>query len=133
MTQRGSILLALSGLTVAAIGAVGVAAGEGTRLSFSEFDPWLVPYAIGLLIALGAAPWGIYDRYAGRIEDRDARWDRALTVWGGFSLLAGLLFFAYGLMVGFDPASASGALAVVGTAACALVFGTLLAFVLTTG
>ncbi len=133
MTQRASVVLAFAGLGVAAIGALGVATGEGTRLSLGDLDPWLVVYAVGLFIALGAAPYGLYDRYAARIEDRDARWDRALTVWGGFSLLGGLAFIAFGMLAGFDPATAEGSLAIVGAGACALVFGTLLAFVLTTG
>ena len=130
MSARSSLLIALAGTLVAALAAIGVASGEGTRLSFSEFDPWLVPYSIGLLVALGAAPYGLFDRYAESTADKDARWDRALTVWGGFALVAGLLFIGCGLLAGFAPATASGSLALVGTGACALVFGTLVMFVL---
>jgi hypothetical protein len=133
MTARSAALVALGGILIAALGAIGVAAGEGTRLSMSDLDPWLVVYAIGLLIALGAGPYGLHDRFGDRIEDRDARWDMALAVWGGVALVAGVAFVALGLIAGFDPASASGALALVGAGACGLVVGSLLVVVLGTG
>lgn len=133
MTARSALQLALAGVIVAALGAIGVSTGEEPHLSLHDLDPWLVLYAIGLLIALGAGPYGLYDRFGARIEDRDARWDMALSVWGGFALVAGLAFAAVGLIAGFAPATASGALAIVGAGACALVVGTLLLFVLGTG
>lgn len=130
MTARASLLVALGALLAAALGAIGVAAGEGTRLSLSELDPWLVVYAIGVLAMLGSAPYGLFDRYAASTDDEDVRWDRALSVWGGIALLAGLLFIVFGVIAGFDPATVSGSLAWVGAGACALVFGTLALFVL---
>ncbi len=129
MRARNLLWAGLAGVAVAAIGAVGVAAGQEPHLSFSALDPWLVVFALGALVALGAAPYAIFDRHAG-IEDEDERWDRALTVWGGCALLAGLGFIALGLIGGFDPATASGSIALVGAGACALVFGTLVVFVL---
>ena len=133
MTARSAALLALAGGLVAAFGAIGVAAGEDPHLSVRHLDPWLVVYAIGVLLALGSGPYGIFDRLGGRIEDRDARWDMALSVWGGCALVAGLLFVAVGLIGGFDPATAAGALAIVGAGTCGLVVGTLLVVVLGTG
>ena len=129
MRARNLLWAGLAGIVVAAIGAIGVVAGEEPHLSFSELDPWLVVFALGTLVALGAAPYAIFDRHEG-IEDEDDRWDRALTVWGGCSLLVGLCFFAVGLIGGFAAASASGSIALVGAGACALVFGTLVLFVL---
>lgn len=129
MRARNLLWAGLAGVVVAAIGAIGVAGGAQPHLSFSELDPWLVVFALGTLVALGAAPYAIFDRHSG-IEDEDERWDRALTVWGGCALLAGLGFIVVGLIGGFDPASAAGSIALVGAGACALVFGTLVVFVL---
>lgn len=129
MRARNLLLAGLAGVAVAAIGAIGVVAGQQPHLSFSELDPWLIVFAVGALVALGAAPYAIFDRHSG-IEDEDERWDRALTVWGGCALLVGLGFIALGLIGGFDPATASGSIALVGAGACALVFGTLVLFVL---
>jgi hypothetical protein len=57
----------------------------------------------------------------------------ALSVWGGVALVAGLAFVLLGVVAGFAPASASGALAIVGAGACALVVGTLAVVMLGTG
>ncbi|MFN8150545.1 MAG: hypothetical protein U0R24_05405 [Solirubrobacterales bacterium] len=129
MKAQRLLLVGLGGVIVAAIGALGVSSGDEPHLSFGDLDPWLVVFAIGTLIALGAAPYAIFERHSG-IEDEDERWDRALAVWGGFSLLTGLGFVAVGVLGSFDPASASGAIAWVGAGCCALVFGTLALFVL---
>lgn len=129
MSARSLLLVGLAAAAIAAIGALGVISGEQPHLSFSALDPWLVVFAIGTLVALGAAPYAIFDRYEG-VENEDERWDRALAVWGGCSLLLGLGFIAIGALGSFDPATASGSIALVGAGACALVFGTLAAFVL---
>lgn len=121
MTARASLQLAIAGLAVAAVGAIGMAAGSEPHLSVEEFDPWLVVYALGLILALGAGPYGLYDRFAASVEGEDARWDMALAVWGGIALGAGLCFAALGLIAGFAAASLSGALAIVGAGVCGLV------------
>lgn len=133
MSARTALLLALAGAAIAGLGAAGVAGGEEPHLSLDDLDPWLVVYAIGLIVALGAGPYGLYDRFAGRFEDKDARWDMALSVWGGIALVAGVCFVALGALLGFAPATASGALAIVGAGVCALVVGSLLAVMLGTG
>ena len=129
MRARNLLWTGLGGVVVAAIGVIGVTTGSEPHLAFDQLDPWLVVFALGSLLALGAAPYAIFDRHEG-IEDEDERWDRALTVWGGCALVAGLGFVAIGLIGGFAPASASGSIALVGAGACALVFGTLVLFVL---
>ncbi|MCB0877041.1 MAG: hypothetical protein M9964_13740 [Solirubrobacterales bacterium] len=129
MRARTLLLVGLGGVLVAAVGALGVASGDEPHLSFGELDPWLVVFALGTLVMLGAAPYAIFDRHSG-IEDEDERWDRALAVWGGFSLLTGLGFLAIGALGSFAPSSASGAIAWVGAGCCGLVFGTLALFVL---
>ena len=129
MRARTLLLVGLGGVLVAAVGALGVASGDEPHLSFGELDPWLVVFALGTLVMLGTAPYAIFDRHSG-IEDEDERWDRALAVWGGFSLLTGLGFLAIGALGSFAPSSASGAIAWVGAGCCGLVFGTLALFVL---
>lgn len=133
MSARSSLLVALGGILVAALGAIGVFASGGTHLGLHDLDPWLVVYALGLLVALGAGPYGLYDRVGTSTTDPDARWDLALSIWGGFALVASLIFAAVGLLAGLDPATAAGALAIVGAGACALVLGGLLLVVLGTG
>ncbi len=129
MRARILLRLGLAAVAVAAIAALAVAAGDRPHLSLGELDPWLVVFALATLVALAAAPYAIFDRHS-EIEDEAERWDRALTVWGGSALVVGLGFVAVGLIAGFDPASASGSIALVGAGACALVFGTLVLFVL---
>ncbi|MCB1009782.1 MAG: hypothetical protein KDB94_12930 [Acidobacteria bacterium] len=129
MRARSLLLVGFGGAVVAAIGALGVASGEEPHLSFSDLDPWLVVFALGTLVMLGAAPYAIFDRHSG-IENEDERWDRALAVWGGFSVLTGLAFLALGALGSFAPSSASGAIAWVGAGCCGLVFETLAQFVL---
>ncbi len=129
MRAHTLLLVGLGGVLVAAVGALGVASGDEPHLSFGELDPWLVVFALGTLVMLGAAPYAIFDRHSG-IEDEDERWDRALAVWGGFSLLTGLGFLAIGALGSFAPSSGSGAIAWVGAGCCGLVFGTLALFVL---
>lgn len=121
MTARGSLRLAVAGVAVAAVGAIGVAGGEEPHLSLDGLDPWLAVYALGLLVSLGAGPYGLYDRFARRVEGEEARWDMALAVWGGIALAAGACFVVLGLIGGFAAASATGALAIVGAGACGLV------------
>ena len=88
MTARVAALVAFGGVLVAVLGAVGVALGDKPHLSFDRLDPWLIVYAIGLLVALGALPFPLHARYEARTEDRDKRWELALTAWGGIAIAA---------------------------------------------
>lgn len=130
MSARAAWLVVAGGTGVAALGAIGVASSGTPHLSLDSLDPWLVVYAIGVLVALGGAPFVLHSRFAARTEDRDKRWELALTAWGGVALAAGACFAALGLAFGFAAASASGALAIVGLAACGLVLSGLLLLVL---
>lgn len=118
---RGVLLTAFAGVLLACLGALGVALGDGARLTLDDLDPWLVVYALGLMLALGAAPFALHHHFAARTEDRDKRWELALSAWGGIALLGALGFLVLGLAGGFGSAAATGALAVVGLAVCGLV------------
>jgi hypothetical protein len=133
MTSRSAGLVVLGGVLVAALGAAGVALGDEPHLGFDDFDPWLIVFALGLLAALGALPFPLHARYAARTEDRDKRWELALTAWGGIAAVGAVGFVLLGVLAGFAPASASGSLAIVGAGACGLVIGGLGVLIVTTG
>ena len=132
MEARAAWLTVLAGVLVAALGALGVALSDGARLTLDSLDPWLVVYALGLFAALGALPFGLHARFSRRTEDRERRWELALTAWGGIALAGALGFLLLGLAGGFGSASATGALAVAGLAACLLVVGGLVVLFLST-
>jgi hypothetical protein len=132
VSARAAWLTVLGGILLAALGALGVSLSDGPRLTFDSLDPWLVVYALGLFVALGALPFGLHERFSARTEDRDRRWELALSAWGGLALLAGVAFLLLGIAAGFGSATASGALAVVGLAACALVVGGLVVLLVST-
>ena len=133
MNSRTAGLVVLGGVLVAALGALGVVLGDEPHLGFDHLDPWLIVYALGLLTALGALPFPLHARYAARVEDRDKRWELALTAWGGIAAVAATAFVLLGLIAGFGAASASGSLAIVGAAACGLVIAGLGVLIVTTG
>lgn len=121
MSARPARTALLGGVLLSALGAIGVGASADPELSLSSLDPWLVVYAIGLLGALGALPFVLHESLAGRTDDRDRRWELALVAWGGIALVAAVAFLLVGLVLGFDPDTAEGALAIVGLGACGLV------------
>lgn len=130
MDARPARLALVAGLLVAALGAVGVTSSEEPHLALDALDPWLAVYAIGVLTALGAAPFIFHFRYGATTEDRDRRWELALSAWGALALAAGIGFALLGVALGFSAASASGALAIVGLSACGLVLSGLAMLVL---
>lgn len=130
MDARAAWLIAGGGVLVAALGAIGVASSDAPHLSLDSLDPWLVVYALGVLVALGGVPFILHARFVARTEDRDKRWELALTAWGGVALIGGVGFLLIGLALGFAAASASGAIAIVGLAACGLVLAGLVLLVL---
>jgi len=121
MDSRFARLGLLAGVLIAAFGALGLATTDGPRLSLDSLDPWVVVYALGVLVTLGSVPFLLRDRHVARFPDRDEHWEPALTAWGGVSLVAALVFVLIGLAFGFESSSASGAIAIVGLAACGLV------------
>jgi hypothetical protein len=93
-------------------------------LSLESLSPWIVTLAIGLFAALFATPFAIHGRLSGELE-RDARWERALLLWGAVAI--GVLAFGLicGLPSGFDSGSLAGAIAIVAVAEAVLVLATL--------
>jgi hypothetical protein len=126
---RRPALFCAAGAAVAAISIPLAAAAGPPYLSLSELSPWVVVYAIGLFAALFATPFAIHARLGGRLE-ADARWERALLLWGAVALGALALGLLVGLPSGFDPESLAGSLAGVTVAEAVLVLGSLLAWLL---
>lgn len=111
-----------AGVAVASI-ALAAAAGP-PYLTFASLSPWIVSFAISLFAALFAAPFVIHGRLSGKLE-ADARWERAVLLWGLAALgLLGVSILC-GLPSGFDSGSLGGAIALVGVAEAALVLATL--------
>jgi hypothetical protein len=118
-----------AGAAVALI-SIPLAAAEGPPyLSLSALSPWLVVYAIGLFTALFATPFAIHARLGGELE-ADARWERALLLWGAVALAALAIALLAGLPSGFGSESLLGSLAGVTAAEAVLVLGSLLAWLL---
>jgi hypothetical protein len=127
--MRAPGLFAFGGAAVAAVAILLAGAAGEPYLSLSALNPWLVVYAIGLFVALFAAPFAIHARVEGRLE-ADARWERAMLWWGALTLTvlaAGLLV---GLPSGFASDSLSGSLGIVTAVEAVLVLATLLVWVL---
>ena len=86
-------------------------------------------FSIGLFGALFATPFAIHSRLGGGLE-ADARWERALLLWGAVALgllAVGLLF---GLGSGFASGSLAGSLGLVAVIEACLVLATLIAWLL---
>ena len=77
-------------------------------------------------------PFPLHEHFATRTDDPDKRWELALTAWGGIALAALGAFVVLGIVGGFSAASASGSLAIVGIAECALVIGGLVTLIVST-
>jgi hypothetical protein len=100
------------------------AAAGPPYLSLEALSPWLVTLSIGLFAALFATPFALHARLSDQLE-RDARWERALLIWGAVALGvlgAGLLC---GLPSGFDSNSLFGSIAIVAIAEAIMVLATL--------
>jgi hypothetical protein len=105
-----------AGLLVAVAGLVLAGVAGAPYLSSEGVNGWIVVFAAGLFAALVAVPFGVEARLRSRYADRDARWDRAVPVWGGIGLLvlvAGALVGAGGSFSGDSLAGTAGLLAVV--------------------
>jgi hypothetical protein len=124
---------AIASAGVALVGAIGTLLAEGPYLSVSKgIEAWLGVYAIGLLGLLLFAPFALHRRIAASTEDRDRRWELAVTAWGGIAL-AGCVVFALVLWVGPGPSEPLGAIALTSLLACALIVGSVLLLMLTAG
>ncbi len=122
--ERRPLLFVLAGTAIAIVSIPLAAAAGPPYLSFDALSPWIVSYAIGLFCALFATPFLIHSRLGGTLE-ADARWERAVLLWGAVAI--GLLGASIicGLPSGFDSGSLGGAIGLVGITEAVLVLATL--------
>ena len=122
--QRDGMPFVIAGSALA-LGSVVLAAAAGPPyLSIESLSPWVVVFAIGLFAALFATPFAIYRRLGGRLEE-DARWERALVLWGAVTLGALALGVLLGLAGSFAGNSLAGSLGLVIIAEAVMVLATL--------
>lgn len=122
--QRDPLLCVVAGGVVAAASIALAAAAGPPYLSLESFSPWLAAFAIGLFCSLFAAPFAIHRRLGGRLE-ADARWERALLLWGATAIAALAVGVACGLAGDFASDSLAGSLGLVIVVESALVLVTL--------
>ena len=120
-------LVAGSAVAIASIGLAAV--GGPPYLSLESLSPWLVTFAIGLFATLFAAPFAIHRRLSGRLE-ADARWERALLLWGAVTLGVLAVGAVLGLGGSFAGDSLAGSLGLVIVAEAVLVLATLIVWLL---
>ncbi len=112
--DRAGALICLIGLLVAALSLVLAAIAGPPYLGLSGINGWLIVFAAALLAALIAIPFVLEARLRGSYSDSDARWDRAIPIWGGIALIVtvvGALIGASGDFAGDSLAGSAGLLA----------------------
>lgn len=129
---RRAALFVVAGAAMAIVSIPLAAAAGAPYLSFGSLSPWIVTYAIGLFAALFATPFLIHSRLGGALE-ADARWERALMVWGAVAVAVLAASVLCGLPSGFDTDALGGAVGVVGIAEALLVLATLVAWLVSGG
>ena len=120
---------ALAGLALAAASVVLAAVAGPPYASLSHLSPWLVTFAIGLFAALFALPFEFHDRLEDQLES-DARWERALLLWGVAALALGGVGALCGAVWGFGAESLIGSLALVAVIEAGLIVAALVAWLL---
>jgi hypothetical protein len=127
--DRAPALFCVAGVALAAVAVPLAAAAGEPYLSLERLSPWLVVYAIGLFTALLATPFALHRRIGGPLE-ADARWERALLLWGAIAIGALAVGLLLGLPSGFASDSLAGSLGLVTCAEAALVLGTLVVWLI---
>jgi hypothetical protein len=101
----------LGGLIGAGVALALAAVSGPPYLGLSGVNGWLIVFAAALFAALIAVPFLIEARLRDAYADSDARWDRAMPLWGGIALLvvgAGALIGLAGDFAGDSLAGSAG-------------------------
>jgi hypothetical protein len=105
-------LLVLLAAALLAVAALGLAAASGPPyLDSGGVNGWIVVFAGALFAALLAVPFAIERRLRASHTKDDARWDRAVPLWGAVALavlVAGALVGAGGGFAGDSLAGSAG-------------------------
>src|SRR3954447_17159803 len=112
--DRAGALICVIGLVVAAVCLIFAAIAGPPYLGLSGINGWMIVFAAALLAALIAIPFALEARLRGSYSESDARWDRAIPIWGGIALVVtvvGALIGASGDFAGDSLAGSGGLLA----------------------
>lgn len=112
--ERAGAVVCSIGLLVAALSLVLAAIAGPPYLGLEGINGWMIVFVAALLAALIATPFVLEARLRGSHSDSDARWDRAIPVWGGIALVVtvvGALIGASGDFAGDSLAGSAGLLA----------------------
>ena len=112
--DRAGALICGTGLLVAVLSLVLAAVAGPPYLGLSGINGWIIAFAAALLAALIAIPFVIEARLRGAYSESDARWDRAIPIWGGIALVVtvvGALIGASGDFAGDSLAGSAGLVA----------------------
>ncbi len=126
---RRPALFMVAGGGAAAVSLLLAAVAGPPYLSLQSLSPWIVTFAVGLFAALFATPFALHGRLSDQLEG-DARWERALVIWGGVALGVLGIGLICGLPSGFDSGSLFGAVAIVAVVEAILVLATLVVWML---
>jgi hypothetical protein len=102
------------GLFVAVASLLFAAIAGPPYLGLSGVNGWIVVFAAALFAVLIAVPFALEARLRDRYSESDARWDRAIPIWGGIALVVtvvGALVGASGDFAGDSLAGSAGLLA----------------------
>lgn len=121
--RRPALFIAV-GVGTTLVSVLLAAAAGPPYLSLDSLSPWIVTLAIGLFAALFATPFALHARLSDQLEG-DARWERALLIWGAVALGVLAVGLICGLPSGFDSGSLFGAIAIVAIVEAVLVLATL--------
>ncbi len=122
------LFIAIGAGTVAVSVLLAAAAGP-PYLSLESLSPWIVTLSIGLFAALFATPFALHARLSDELEG-DARWERALLIWGAVALGVVAVGLICGLPSGFDSGTLFGAIGIVAIVEAVLVLATLVVWML---
>lgn len=113
VTSNRPIQIAAAAAILAGIALVLAAIAGPPYLGLSGINGWMIVFAAALLAALIAIPFVLEARLRGSYSDSDARWDRAIPIWGGIALVltvVGALIGASGDFAGDSLAGSAGLL-----------------------
>jgi hypothetical protein len=108
---RLPITAGLGGLGLACIALILAGASGGPYLAAESVNGWIVVFAIGAGVALGAVPFAFERRMRAQVDDRDKRWERAMLIWAAVAapvLVAGIALASGGDWSGGTLAGAAG-------------------------
>jgi len=120
-TARPAALICGIGLLIAALSLLLAAIAGPPYLGLEGINGWMIVFVAALFAALIAIPFALEARLRGSHPDSDARWDRAIPIWGGIALMVTVLGGLIGASGGFGGDSLAGSAGLLAAGAGGLV------------